>query len=212
MKQGMGGEVPILDEVIRGRPLGGGDSWGETWKLHLELESHSTVCCAPQTHLEWMFFVTDELQGAFGYALWCVPCELGLFWGCLRCWSLVFLSDTELGVWDPIVQGAGMSVREPLRLSEPQLDSGELCPFPCPNLDWRCSHFPGIRLWVNTHCGPSPCLSTVDSTGEAEARVPALKILAVWLGKLKHTSDKRWYDPDPKSHWCSGKGEAADAG
>lgn len=133
MKQRRGQEVPILNEVVRKRPLGGRDVWGETWKLRLELKRHSTACC-PQTHPEWMFFVTDELQEAFGCAFWCVPCELGLFWGGLRCWRLVFLSYAELGVRDPVVQGAGVSVWEPLRLSEPQLDSGELCPFPSPTL------------------------------------------------------------------------------
>lgn len=134
----------------RWRPL------GRNLKAVPWARSQSALCCALQTGFELMFFAMYELQEAFGCALWCVWCGLGPFQGCLRFWSLVPVSNAELGVWNPTVQGAGVSVWEPLRLSEPQLDSGELCLFPHPNPHWRFQGSPGVSFWVGIHSRSSP--------------------------------------------------------
>lgn len=159
MKQKMDGEVPVIDEIVRERPLGSGDVWVEIWKLCLELESHSAVQCCLLCFTNWFWpYILCDIWVSGGLLLYSL---MSLMWawvfqGCLRCWSLLPISDAELGVWDPTVQGAGVSVWEPLRLSEPQLDSGELCPFPNPNPNWRWQNSPRISFQVSIHLRAQP--------------------------------------------------------
>lgn len=89
-----------------------------------------------------------------------------------------------------------MSVREPLRLPEPQLDSGEP-PSSRPTADGRRWAFPGGSFRVSLPCTPSPGSRPVGITGGTE--VFALKTLAVWRGN-QNTPNQQLYDPDPKSH------------
>lgn len=97
-----------------------------------------------------------------------------------------------------------MSVREPLRLPEPQLDSGEP-PSSRPTADGRRRAFPGGSFRVSLPCRPSPGSRPVGITGGAEAEVFALKTLAVWRGN-QNTPNQQLYDPDPKSHRYLGAG------
>lgn len=97
-----------------------------------------------------------------------------------------------------------MSVREPLRLPEPQLDSGEP-PSSRPTADGRRRASPGGSFRVSLPCRPSPGSRPVGITGGAEAEVFALKTLAVWRGN-QNTPNQQLYDPDPKSHQYPGAG------
>lgn len=207
----MAGEVPVLDEVVRKWPFGDRDIWGETSKRQLwaRKPEHCVLC---STDSSWADVLCDRWVAG---GLWLCPLmylmSLGHsedVWGA----EALFLFPTQS--WE-----FGIPLCRELACQYESL-------YDYQSLSW-------IR--VSFVSSPNPTLTggtsiVLASVSEWPFTAGLALALVLWMyrrsrgqgsypwdicsltGELKHTPDKWLYDPDPKGHWCWGKGEAAYAG